>query len=185
MTQGINSTLPGFAARLKMLRRIGNVKQSALSSEMGISQSTLSRWETGSQIPRRERQIQILTWLCAQSADDKALRRLVETSSDNVHLVDEANHKCLAYSPLRAREWCKEPSALMGQSLWRFATEEIRAAEAELDGSDWWAVRLPVSRTFTTSASDYPELVINAGYIRWERLYLADGTPVRLCTSYR
>lgn len=121
--------------------------------------------------------------LAASRTDDATLRRLVEHSTDCVHLVDEATHVCLAYSLKRAKDWRNSQRALLGVSLWQFATDEIRKAEAELAESDWWSSQMPAPRCFITSEKIFDEIVISAGTIRWERLYLSDGTPVRLVTG--
>ena len=71
---------------------------------------------------------------------------------------------------------------LVGVSLWQFATDEIRRAEADLADSDWWSVQMPAPRIFQTSERR-DAIRISAGGIMWERLYLSDGTPVRLVTG--
>ena len=175
-------SLPRFGRRLRLLRRALDVKQSALSEELGISQSTLSRWEAGVQEPDTFMQKQAFDLLESQQADDAALRRLVESSNDCVHLVDEATHKCLAYSRPRAREWRTSQRAMLGVSLWQFATEEIKVAEQGLEAGDWWAAQHPRPVCFHTSAKRYEQIHISSGGVLWERLYLRDGTPVRLCS---
>lgn len=160
-----------------------SVKQAALADLLGVDQASVSRWETGSQTPSADIQQNALNALASSRTDDAALRRLVERSSDCVHLVDEATHVCLAYSNKRAKDWRNSQQALLGVSLWQFATEEIQQAEAELAETDWWSSQMPSPRCFITSEKIFDEIVISAGRIRWERLYLADGTPVRLVTG--
>lgn len=183
MKPSSNPELPAFGRRMRLLRRALGIKQSALSDQLGVDQSTVSRWESGAQSPSLATQQEISDLLGATDTDDFALRRLVETSTESVHLIEEVTHKCLAFSKRRSLEWKTARSELLGMSLWRFATAEIQIAEQELVTSDWWSVRLPQPRCFSTSAKQHDELTINAGKILWERLYLADGTPVRLCTS--
>lgn len=161
------------------------VKQAALAEMMAVDQATVSRWENGAQLPGRPVQEAVLNTLGAQRTDDRALRRLVETSTDAVHLVEEASHICLAYSKNRAMEWKQWPGSLIGTSLWRFATDEIRQAEYELTDEGWWDAHLPEPKRFRTSAAYHDEITIRAGAILWERLYLADGTPVRLVSGGR
>lgn len=159
------------------------VKQLALAQDLGVNQTTISRWEAGLQSPSGEIQQQTLSALSAHRTDDAALKRLVEHSSDCVHLVEEATHICLAYSPGRAHDWRNSQRALIGISLWQFATDEIRQAEAELADSDWWSSQYPSPKSFVTSEKVHTEITISAGSILWERLYLADGTPARLVTG--
>jgi len=174
--------LPGFGPRLRRLRRARLMKQSTLAEALDTSQATVSRWEAGAQLPDPKTRHRALDLLTRNVCDDAVLRRLVEHSRDCVHLVDEANHVCLAYSPARARQWGQSQRAMLGQSLWPFATVEIQAAEAALDGSDWWDSQVPRPRLFHTSRRVYDALTVVEGGLLWERLYLADGTPVRLCS---
>jgi len=158
------------------------VKQLALAYTVGVDQASISRWEAGHQTPSAETQQNALNALARSRADDAALRRLVDNSTDCVHLVDEATHVCLAYSRRRALDWQNSQQALLGVSLWRFATDEIRQAEAELAETDWWSSPMPTPKRFVTKEKVFDEIVISAGGILWERLYLSDGTPVRLVT---
>ncbi len=177
--------LPAFGQRLRKMRRALGVKQSALSHALGVDQSSVSRWEAGDQFPDDRIQRRAFELLSDHRTEDFALRRLVEASTLSLHLVEDTTHECLAYSGRRAAEWGIGERSLNGTHLWRFATEEIQSAEYELGQSDWWSSQLPEPRCFRTSERRYDELAVLAGYIRWERMYLNDGTPVRLCTSYR
>lgn len=183
--QRVDCPLPAFGHRLRRLRRALGMKQSALADAAKVDQATVSRWERGAHVPDRSVQDSVLETLSARRADDSALRRLVETSTDAVHLVEEASHICLAYSKSRAMEWRRRPDSLLGTSLWRFATDEIRQAEFELTDEGWWDAYLPPPKIFRTSAAIHDEITIQAGAILWERLYLADGTPVRLVSGDR
>jgi hypothetical protein len=178
------SVLPGFGLRLRQIRLALGQKQSALSDALDINQSTLSRWETGLQIPGRQMQQKVFELLAPRQIDDHALRRLVETSSSSIHLIEETTHRCLAFSKKRATDWGNgDHESLIGTSLWRFATTEIQSAEKSLSDLGWWSARLPNPESFQTSAKTHDEIVISFGQVIWERMYLSDGTPVRLCTS--
>ena len=174
---------PGFGKRLRHLRRMVGLKQSALADLLEVNQATVSRWESGAQTPDAVTQQSVFSLLGPVRAEDGALKRLVETSYDCVHLVEEANHRCLAYSASRARDWKTTQNALLGVSLWQFATDEIRQAEAELADEGWWEVATPTPKMFLTSEARHDRIRISAGPIIWERLYLADGTPVRLVSG--
>lgn len=178
-----DSAFPAFGTRLKRLRRARCVKQFALADMLNVKQSTVSRWEAGLQVPNERLQRKALQLLFDNSSDDPALRRLVETSQSATHLIDDASHICLAFSPSRGKEWRCDPSALQGRQLWEYASDEIRMAEARMVDNGWWDDQLPAPVVLTTSAKSHPEMAIKAGELIYERLYLADGTPVRLCTS--
>ncbi|MEN0041550.1 MAG: helix-turn-helix transcriptional regulator [Pseudomonadota bacterium] len=176
-------SLPFFGARLKRVRTAVRLKQNGLASLLGIDQTTVSRWESGHHAPSSEIQAQVFETLLPYRSDDSAIRRLVETSADCIHLVDEATHACLAYSASRAQDWGVSQSEMRGVSLWQFATEDIQNAEAELQESDWWSCVSPAPKVFTTSPANDGPIRISAGPIVWERLYLSDGTPARLVTG--
>lgn len=177
--------LPDFGRRLKRLRRALGMKQAVLAGMAGVDQTTVSRWEAGRILPTEPVQRQVLRMVGSSGAGDAALRRLVEGSADCLHLVEDASHVCLAYSGGRAREWQVSQRQMLGQSLWRFATDEIREAEAGLDPAGWWDSALPEPRRFMTSGAHHDEIRIHEGLIVWERMYLADGTPVRLVSGAR
>lgn len=184
MNRNTSPNLPSFGLRLRRLRRAAGVKQFALSDALAVDQSSVSRWEAGVQVPDLQMQTRAFDLLVGAQRDDFALRRLIETSSSTVHLIEDATHKCLAFSKKRGMEWGNiDHSSLYQKSLWRFATHEIQAAEANLAHSDWWSAQLPAPHSFITSAKTYREIIIRPGQILWERMYLADGTPVRLCTN--
>ncbi|MES0861076.1 helix-turn-helix transcriptional regulator [Ruegeria sp. SCPT10] len=176
---------PGFGKRLKRLRQSIGFKQSHLAELLQVDQATISRWERGGQTPPPDMQQGVFAVLGPARVDDSALRRLVETSSDCLHLVEEASHRCLAYSASRAKDWKTSQNALLGVSLWQFATDEIQQAEAELDQEGWWEAHTPTPKSFLTSEAVHDRIRISAGEIIWERLYLSDGTPVRLVSGSR
>ena len=159
------------------------MKQQALATTLDVNQTTVSRWESGAQTPDSELQHRTMLCLASTPSDDAALKRLVECASHCVHLVDEASHVCLAYSQSRAKDWNATSRGLLGVSLWQFATEEIRRAESELEGHGWWDNVAPAPQCVVTSEAIFAELRISAGSMLWERLYLADGRPVRLVTG--
>ena len=176
---------PAFGKRLKRLRRSVGLKQSALADMLQVDQTTISRWENGTQIPTVETQQMVFSAIGPVKSDDSALKRLVMNSTECVHLVEEASHKCLAYSASRARDWKTSQRALLDVSLWQFATEEIQQAEAELTNEGWWDLATPNPKAFLTSEAVHDRIRISAGEIVWERLYLSDGTPVRLVSGAR
>ncbi|AEI95184.1 helix-turn-helix transcriptional regulator [Roseobacter litoralis] len=178
-----SAALPVFGTRLRRVRTAVRLKQDGLAELLGVDQATVSRWERGVQTPEADLQAKVFQTLLPYRSDDAALRRLVETSPECVHLVDEATHVCLAYSAVRARDWQVGQRDMLGISLWQFATEEIQKAEHELGASDWWSVVSPEPRLFETSQANYRDISISAGQILWERVYLSDGTPARLVSG--
>ena len=178
------NVLPAFHLRLRRLRRSRGLKQAYVAALLGVDQSTVSRWESGALVPEPERVEHALRMLGAAPADDCALRRLVRTSSVPCHLVTDADHRLLAVSLPRQREWMRSASELMGTSLWRFATPEIAAAEARLDALQWWEQAAPAPVVLHTSEGWTDGLHILEGDMVWERVWLSSGEPARLCTLY-
>ncbi|MEM8553343.1 MAG: helix-turn-helix transcriptional regulator [Pseudomonadota bacterium] len=176
-------TLPAFGKRLQRQRRVMGVKQSALAEMVGVTQTTVSRWESAAIVPDGAVQQRVFQMLSGMRVHDGALQRLVEQSRASVHLIDDVSHVCLAYSTPRATEWRIGPRSLVGVSLWQFATDEIREAEAGLQDQGWWDALAPDPVKFNKCCDAHADIRIPAGDTLWERLYLADGTPVRLVSS--
>ncbi len=178
----IASSDPASLGRsLKTWRALRRLKQHHAGELLGVTQTTISRWESGQLMPGRAEQAAIRRLMQARldSAADHELARLVTQSPRPVHLVCDLTHKLLALSAARGRD-CRVPSAdLVGRSLWRYASAEIMALEAELPRLGWFEPAPPAieGRTGATSSAELP---IRAGRFRWVRFQLSDGTFVRL-----
>ena len=175
-------SFPSFGARLRRLRRVRGWKQSHIAELARVCQATVSRWEAGSLEPDPELAALLLKTLVGKAPCDTALRRLVESSRASVHLITDADHRLLAASPARETEWQATAASLLGRSLWSCATEAIIAAEEGLEAGGWWKNAAPVPVTLETGPGRRV-LRIVAGVMIWERVWLADGVPARLCTS--
>ena len=173
-----------YARALRRWRRLRGVKQSHAAELLGVTQATLSRWERGRHpIPdSANRKLADLLAAPLDSAADAALRRLVESSALAVHLICDLSHRLLAASPSRLATWRTDASELRGRSLWRYATDEIRAAEGQLGELGWYDDGT-AELSFWTGANDSAVVPIDPGILVWERLPLSDGTLARLVTS--
>ena len=178
------TALPAFHLRLRRLRRARGLKQAYVAALLGVDQSTVSRWESGALVPEPEVIERALCALSAAPSDDYALRRLVCASSEPCHLVTDTDHRLLAGSPPRERDWGRPAGDLMGTSLWRFATPEIVAAEERLVELNWWDLAAPPPVVLRTSEGCTDGLHILAGDMVWERVWLANGEPARLCVPW-
>lgn len=173
-----------FGRALKRWRHLRGVKQGHAAEILLVTQPTISRWERGHHRPT-EAEAQRLSHLLEaplDSAGDAALRRLVENSRLSVHLICDLTHRLLAASQPRCRSWRRTADELRGASLWCFATDEIRAAEAGLANIGWHDEATP-SFTFWTGPNDSKVVPIEPGPLIWERIQLSDGTLARLVTS--
>ena|SRR5689334_6805956 len=173
-----------FGRALRRWRRLRGVKQSHAAELLGVTQATLSRWERGlHELPSTaQRKLERFLMAPLDSAADAALRRLVEASTLPTHLVCDLTHRLLAASPARLADWTADMADLRGQSLWRFATEEIRAAEGRLGELGWYDEGV-AEVSFWTSANDSAIVPIHPGILLWERLQLSDGTLARPATT--
>lgn len=174
-----------FGPVLRRIRVVRRLKQQALADLVGVTQATVSRWESGDLAPsldQRRRLIRLLRSTATLNADH-GLRRLVETSPLQVHLVCDITHRLLAASPSREAEWLSDARSWEGRSLYRFATEEIRQAEGKLDACGWFEGRVPGAYFWTEAGDPETPIRIQEGYCIWERLTLNDGSPVRMATT--
>lgn len=174
--------LPGFGARLRRLRRAFNLKQAYVAQLAGVTQATVSRWESGSITPDPSHAHSILQSLGPEHTEDSALKRLVESSSLVVHLVTDVDHVLLAASKAREAEWGLPVASVLGKSVWKAASPAIHAAEINLESTGWWACAQPTPVEVELDAYHGGFLPIAPGRMLWERLWLSDGRPARLCT---
>lgn len=166
---------------LRRLRLLKGLKQSHLAELMGVTQTTVSRWESGA-LALPDDQWQRAQRLLADSAQDAILKRLVETSQLSVHLIDDRTHDLLAVSPSREGLWRAETGAFLGKSLIRYASEDILVAEASLEGLGWRDGRLSRIEV-ATGPNHHPIVPIVQSRLIWERLLLSDGRAARLVTT--
>lgn len=167
---------------LRRWRSLRRIKQQHAGELLGVSQATVSRWENGRLAPDPDEQwrLRLLMQARLDGAADRELARLVEHSLRPVHLVCDLTHRLLALSAARERQ-CRQPrSALLGQSLWPFASAEIVAAEGRLAALDWFGPAAPVLEVVTGANEPGAAVAIAPGRCRWVRFQLSDGSCVRL-----
>jgi transcriptional regulator with XRE-family HTH domain len=166
---------------LRGWRALRRIKQGHAAVLLGVSQPTVSRWENGVLAPTPDQEARLRVLLAARpdGAADRELIRLVSASRQAVHLVCDLTHRLLAVSLPRAREWRVGERELLGVSLWRYASDDIRAAEGKLGELGWYAPAAPVV-TVTTHANRSREVPIRPGRCEWVRFPLSDGSFARL-----
>jgi len=169
---------------LRRFRRLNGIKQGHVAELLGVSQGSVSRWESGSHEPDASHAARIVEFIAANSNNDAdaALHRLVATSTLAVHLVCDATHRLLAASSSRLASWRASPGDFLGQSLWRFASPEIVAAEQGLADRGWF--ERPCQRLrFSTGSNGSDELPVKPSRMQWETIPLADGRIGRITTT--
>ena len=169
---------------LRTWRALQRIKQLHAAQLLGVSQATVSRWENGQSPPAPDEAERLRVLMAARlgSDADRVLARLVQQSSAPVHLICDLTHRLLAASPAREAQFKVPTSQLLGVSLWRCASEEIVAAEAQLAAHGWYGPT-PPALEFHTRARESEELAILACDMRWARFQLSDGSFVRLVES--
>lgn len=158
------------------------LKQSHAAALLGVSQATVSRWETGALEPSESAREALAGLMAPHASADQALKRLVENAPFPVHLICDLTHALLAASAARVTSWRRSASEAVGESLWRYASEEIQAAEARLADLGWDEAA-PPAVVFWTGANRDETVPIAPGLTLWERLLLADGRSARLVTT--
>jgi transcriptional regulator with XRE-family HTH domain len=166
---------------LRAWRTARRVKQAHAAELLGVSQATVSRWESGALAPSPREASRLADLLAArpESDADRALLDLVESSTQPAHLICDLSHRLLAASPARSREWGLPKDDLIGVSLWRYASAAIVAAEAGLGDAGWYEAVAP-ALTVETGANGSNEVPIRPGRMNWTRLRLSDGRFARL-----
>lgn len=166
---------------LRLWRTLRRMKQANAAELLGVSQATISRWESGRQMPTPPERDALRALMAARldGAADQALGRLVRSAAHEVHLVCDFTHRLLAASPSRERRWAVSAGELMGISMWRFHTEAIARAEAALPEMGWYSDALQEVEVLT-GANDSAVVPIRRGRCRWTRLRLSDGGYARL-----
>ncbi|WP_089924127.1 helix-turn-helix domain-containing protein [Caulobacter sp. UNC279MFTsu5.1] len=170
---------------LRAWRVARRVKQAHAAEVLGVSQATVSRWESGAQVPSPREAGRLADLLAARpgSDADRALLDLVESSSERVHLICDLSHRLLAASPSRGREWGLPKEDLIGASLWRYASAAIVAAEAGLGEAGWYEPLAP-ALTVETGPNGSNAVPIRPGRMDWTRLRLSDGRFARLVRTH-
>lgn len=163
-------------------RRLNRVKQTHAAEIFGVTQSTLSRWESGALEMTRAQRSRAESLLAARltSAGDAALARLVHQHEHGAHLMCDTTFRLLALSVQRRREFGSWAEKLIGRSLWPYVTEELAKAEAELGDHGWFELAPPPELVLATGSNGSEIVPIRSGSCRWTRLLLSDGTAVRL-----
>lgn len=158
------------------------VKQAHAAERLGVAQSTISRWEAGSQAMSAAERCAIERIVAARldNAADRVLAGLITDAPRAVHLICDHSHRLLACSGPRAREFGIDAHALLGKSLLRFATDGLAAADDRLGEEGWHDQAMPEPLVIDTGRNRSRLVPIGQGRCRWTRFILSDGAAVRL-----
>lgn len=184
MTRVADTRYPSFRRLMEAVRRerlLRRMKQSHLAELMKVAQSSVSRWESGVQIPSGETLDRLAQFLAASPvvAPSTILIRLVEQSEKPVHLVCDDTHRLLAASRVRRAAWRLPREREV--PLWPYASREIRRAEERLAALGWHE-RPDAAVFFRTGGRADPDVPIEPGIVLWERVPMG-GSFARLVTT--
>jgi transcriptional regulator with XRE-family HTH domain len=173
-----------MAQLLRRYRTVRGIKQAHLAQLVRVSQSTISKWESGAAVPSADQHGQVIELLAAQpsAVANTWLARLVETSRDRVHAICDLTHKLLVASPTRYQEWCREPSEMFHRPLLDDVVGGIVEAERRLIQCEH-SMPFDEPVVITTAGQTGGRYRVIPGLVLWERLQLTDGAWVRLVTS--
>lgn len=169
---------------LRRIRQVRGIKQGHLADLMGVSQATMSKWETGALIPSPEQCNKFLqifsTRLCP--TQDAWVKRFVENSAGSVHLICHFTHNLLAASRARYREWEQVCSSMYERPLIDDAPDDIQLAEdALLKNMDSASLMRPFA--LNTNGRIGGRYSVKPSLVLWETFQLSDGSWVRLVSS--
>ena len=181
MKQPLTRFSPGF---LKQLRVSANVKQTHLAEIMRVSQSTVSKWETGATAPTKGQYFAILSFLSGpvSSVRDSWLTRLVASSKDPIHLICDQSHTLFAASETRVDEWKRSMAEVSRVPLCIDLPEDILSAEKQYQ-RNFKGLTASVSFVVRTEGRSEGLYAIKPALMLWERLQLTDGRVVRLVSN--
>lgn len=115
-----------FAARLRTWRRINGIKQATLAEMVGVSQTVVSVWENGHELPSAERLARLETLMADTARDELAVERLfVERQGGVRALFDVDGVRLLAVSRGFRDLWPKT-GELKGSFLIDYLVNEAR-----------------------------------------------------------
>lgn len=167
---------------LRRWRVLHRMKQVHAAERFGVSQSTISRWESGLQpmAPQERAKVEAIVSARLDAAADRMLAELVGESGRSLHLICDLTHRLLALSRPRAWQFGASSAELLGASLWPFATAEIEVMETTLADRGWYDRPAAAPVEFETGANGSEMVPIWESRCRWTRFVLSDGTPARL-----
>lgn len=171
---------------LRRARIVRGLKQYSVSEFLGVSQSTMSKWERGTLVPSAK-QCQRLADLFAarlHPLQDAWLQRLVESSGHPVHVMCEATHRLLAASPPRISEWQRDISEIAARPLSLDLPPDIAGAETRLNEVSLNTEMFVPVIVHTRGRSGGP-YEIDPALMLWERLQLSGGEWIRLVTNVK
>lgn len=176
------ATAAPLGCQLRIWRQLRRMKQSHAAELLGVSQATVSRWESGVEPldAHKEGRLRDLMQARADSDADRELARLVRHSARPLHLICDLTHRLLALSDARIVEsrqsfW----TDMIGQSLWPYATEEIVEAEQSLPQLGWFEGG-SACLELQTGGNESRVWTIERSRFRIVRMRLSDGSFARL-----
>ena len=140
-----------FAARLRDWRRAARMKQHALADVLGVTQSAVSRWESGLDAPGQATMSRLADIMAGVGRDDLAIERMALLGQSTVRAIfDVDGIRTVAISDGFLKLWPKF-ALLQGKSL----ADNLVGETAELVGNAEFMRRIRRNEiAFVTAVSD-------------------------------
>jgi len=167
-----------WSTQLRAYRRVNGLTQMELAEVLAVTQATISRWESGRQMPELAVQTRLRDMLFrGRTAGDARLGHFVRTSFSPLVLISESG-RFLAISESAAAPGGRTPEQIVGSSIEANLTEDTRAC--------WTLARKEgFFRGEVASIQSYCDLVTFRGdhlfaQMQWHFYPLGDGRPALL-----
>lgn len=119
-----------WGPQIRRFRRLRAIKQNALAEQLGVDQATVSRWESGRQVPDLGMQRRLRALMRgAEPRDEVLLKHWIDTALGYTMLTD-AERVILAASPSFCVLHEMAPTEVIGMSAVPIFTEELERL--------WW-----------------------------------------------
>ncbi len=169
---------------LRRIRQVRGIKQGHVAQLMGVSQATMSKWETGILRPSPEQCVKFQQIFAARLCPihDGWVKRFVENSAGSAHLICHFTHNLLAASKTRYREWGQIPSSMYERPLLDDAPDDIQVAEDTLlKNIETTGLMRPFA--INTNGRKGGRYSVHPSLVLWETFQLSDGSWVRLVSN--
>ena len=168
-----------WGPQLRRLRRLRALKQAALAELLGVDQATVSRWESGRQIPDLGMQRRLRDMMRRTEPREEALLKHCINASVGYTLLCDEQRTIRAASPSFCEIHGVAPSDIIGMS-------SLPAFTAELEQMLWIAIEngffegevasVRVVSRFHSLSGDWRDL---GGIVCWTPVPLSDGRVLR------
>ncbi|WP_127091964.1 helix-turn-helix domain-containing protein [Aquabacter cavernae] len=122
----LSAAAADFAHRLKTWRRLNGIKQVALANMLGVSQSAVSFWETGRDMPGPVQMSQINDLIAASTRDELAMEKAFTRRQGSVRALYDFDGAVLLTASAGFQALWPRYASLEGQSMRDHLVNEVQ-----------------------------------------------------------